>query len=224
MLLNDWFNVINSESFRANEFEKAPRAEPRVARQAIPFLTWDTVVRVLSSSPADVIVARGGSLQKVERPGSESAFKELFGSGSSIVIRQAEAFDPAIRLVAASFSSTFDAPVNIHIFATPGGESGFGWHYDCEDVYLVQTAGTKEFFLRRNTVNPNPHIDRMPRDMEYQRETSEVMSCTLIPGDWLYIPSGWWHMARAHEDSLSMSIGVLMPRAGGKRLTFAQGQ
>src|SRR5947199_5431507 len=40
---------------------------------------------------------------------------------------------------------------------------------------------------------------------------------SLIPGDWLYVPRGWWHCARATEDSLSLSIGVLTAAARGTR-------
>ena len=40
-----------------------------------------------------------------------------------------------------------------------------------------------------------------------------VMRCDLAPGDWLYVPSGFWHVARAEADSLSVSIGVAAPTA-----------
>ena len=62
-----------------------------------------------------------------------------------------------------------------------------------------------------------PHIAAMPRDMHYEREQTPTVGATLIPGDWLYVPRGWWHVARAYEDSLSISIGVLSPAAGGRR-------
>ena len=35
--------------------------------------------------------------------------------------------------------------------------------------------------------------------------------CELAAGDWLYIPSGYWHMGRASETAISLAIGV-MPR------------
>jgi ribosomal protein L16 Arg81 hydroxylase len=34
------------------------------------------------------------------------------------------------------------------------------------------------------------------------------MACRLLPGDWLYMPKGYWHLAHAYEHSLSLSIGV----------------
>ena len=50
----------------------------------------------------------------------------------------------------------------------------------------------------------------MPEDMGYERETSRLrMTCRLEAGDWLYIPSGWWHIARTQAASLHLSIGVM---------------
>jgi ribosomal protein L16 Arg81 hydroxylase len=34
------------------------------------------------------------------------------------------------------------------------------------------------------------------------------MTCALWPGDWLYVPLGWGHAARARRESLSISLGV----------------
>jgi 50S ribosomal protein L16 3-hydroxylase len=52
--------------------------------------------------------------------------------------------------------------------------------------------------------------------MQFGRETSPLIASTLVAGDWLYIPRGWWHMARAADDSLSISVGVLSPAARAK--------
>jgi ribosomal protein L16 Arg81 hydroxylase len=35
------------------------------------------------------------------------------------------------------------------------------------------------------------------------------MTCRLEAGDWLYIPSGWWHIARTQTASIHLSIGVM---------------
>ena len=36
----------------------------------------------------------------------------------------------------------FAAPVDVHLYCTPAGQPGFGWHYDAEDVFVLQTAGS----------------------------------------------------------------------------------
>jgi 50S ribosomal protein L16 3-hydroxylase len=213
MILSQWFSELTSETFREQHFEKAPIAQPRVARQAIPFMTWETVERILERDDVEMVVARNGALFDHPAPRSLDELKALFAIGGSISIRRVEELDAGVRLLAEKFAREFESPVNVHIFATPANYTGFGWHYDCEDVFIAQTEGTKEYFLRENTVNPHPRIDTMPKDMQFERETTPMMSTTLIAGDWLYIPGGWWHVAKAREDSLHLSIGVLLPKA-----------
>ena len=55
-----------------------------------------------------------------------------------------------------------------------------------------------------------PVWDTMPADLGYERETSRLrMTCRLEAGDWLYIPSGWWHIAQTQAASMHLSIGVM---------------
>ncbi len=77
------------------------------------------------------------------------------------------------------------------------GTPGFSWHYDAEDVFIIQTAGEKEYSLRKNTVNPWPLEETLPADMQYERELMPLMRVLLRGGDLLYIPCGYWHKAEA---------------------------
>jgi ribosomal protein L16 Arg81 hydroxylase len=217
MILDRWLATLASPDFRREVFERAPHAEPNTAREAIPFLNWETVARLLAvCTPDDVLIAKTGKLLEVPAPRTGEEVRAMLDEGISLVLRKTEDYDPGIRLVADAFTQLFDVDVTIHVFATPGGTHGFSWHYDAEEVFIAQTAGVKEFYLRQNTVNPSPRIDALPRDMQFEKETTPMIASTLVPGDWLYIPSGWWHVAKAIEDSLHLSIGVLMPRAGGR--------
>jgi hypothetical protein len=94
--------------------------------------------------------------------------------------------------------------VNIHVFATPAGAPGFSWHYDAEDVFIIQTAGEKEYSLRKNTVNPWPLEETLPADMQYERELMPLMRVLLRAGDLLYIPCGYWHKAEAKKPGLGV--------------------
>src|SRR5690606_27495317 len=95
----------------------------------------------------------------------------------------------------------------------PPGRFGFGWHYDAEEVFILQTVGQKEYSLRKNTVNPWPLEETLPQGMRYEREVMPLMRCLLQAGDWLYLPSGYWHKAEARELSLSLAVGVMAPAA-----------
>lgn len=212
-MIGSW--VDDLPSFRREHFQRAPFARPASARRAIRLLTWDTVGRLVEAG-ADMLVVRNGQLVD-HRPQTFGEALTLFREGHSLVLRRCEKHDPPLRALADSVEAEFEGDVSIQVYATPGDFHSFGWHYDCEDVFIAQTLGRKEYVLRANTINPEPHIERMPRDMHYERETTPAVASLLEPGDWLYVPRGWWHMARAYEDSLSISIGVLSPAAGGQR-------
>lgn len=204
-----WLDDVFGGDFRDAHFRKAPLARPGAARAAMPLLTWETVLRLVTAeSKPDMMVVRNATLYDVA-PATRAAAEELFRRGCSLVLRRCERHDDGLRALAGAFAERLEGDVSIQIYATPKGFQSFGWHYDCEDVFIAQTQGTKEYFLRRNTVNPRPTLSAMPRDMHYERETTPVIASTLVAADWLYIPRGWWHVARAFDDALSISVGVL---------------
>jgi 50S ribosomal protein L16 3-hydroxylase len=130
-----------------------------------------------------------------------------------VLIRHAERHDPRLAQLAAAFEADLDGPVDIHIYCTPASHGGFGWHYDAEDVFILQTSGSKEYSLRKNTVNPWPLVETLPQNMRYEREIMPLARCLLAAGDWLYIPNGYWHMARAQQASISLAVGILTTSA-----------
>ena len=84
-----------------------------------------------------------------------------------------------LKKLAAGFEDDFHAPANIHIYATPAGKYGFSWHYDAEEVFIMQTSGRKEYSLRKNTVHPWPLVETIPQDMGYSREIMPLMHVLL---------------------------------------------
>jgi 50S ribosomal protein L16 3-hydroxylase len=127
-------------------------------------------------------------------------------------VRHAELLSPDIDSLARVFRGAFHAPVDVQAYATPAGSFGFSWHYDAEDVFIFQCAGEKEYWLRKNTVNPWPLEETLPADMRYEREIMPLMRVMLRAGDLLYIPCGYWHRAQATdfgETSISLAVGVM---------------
>ncbi|HEX8170854.1 MAG TPA: cupin domain-containing protein [Thermoanaerobaculia bacterium] len=210
--MKEWVDSIATEEFRREHFQRAPLAQPQAAASAIELLQWETIERLLEAG-ADLLLVRNSAL--VREPGrvSAEAARTLFASGYSIVLRRCERHDDSLRALADAFAEQFEGDVSIQVYATPRGFHSFSWHYDCEDVFIAQTAGEKEYFLRENTINPRPRISAMPRDMQFERETTPTVAATLIAGDWLYIPRGWWHVAKARDAAFSISVGVLAPDA-----------
>src|SRR5688572_11295294 len=146
-------------------------------------------------------------------PGPERA-RAMAAEGWTTVVRDAQKHDAGLAEIAAGFARDLGAPVNAHLYATPAGRTGFGWHYDVEDVFILQVRGAKEYPLRKNTVLPWPVLEAMGKDLRYEREVSPVWNARLEEGDGLYIPPGWWHRAKAVEgDTLTLAVGVMTPTA-----------
>jgi ribosomal protein L16 Arg81 hydroxylase len=211
-MLSKWINDLPRERFLADIFQRAPLARPGTAHHAIRLLNWDVVERLIASG-ADMLVVRNAKLRREEEPNTFAEAHALFRAGWSIVLRRCERHDPSLGQLARAFGEELEGDVSIQLYITPAGFHSFGWHYDCEDVFIAQTSGIKEYYLRANTVNPAPRLSEMPADMHYERETSPPIAATLVTGDTLYIPRGWWHAARATEDAMSISVGVLSPAA-----------
>lgn len=215
MALEELLTAAARQEFVSRIFRRAPFAQPRAASGLVRFLDWSTLDRVLQSASSseaggdDVLVVRHGRLVPTPVPRSLSAARPLLDAGSSLVVRNAEARDAGMRELRDRFAAALAARARIQLFVTPKGERGFGWHYDAEEVFIVQTMGTKEYFFRENTVNPRPRPQPSYDFAAVREERTPIMACTLIAGDWLYVPRGWWHVATAHEDSLAISIGVL---------------
>jgi ribosomal protein L16 Arg81 hydroxylase len=191
---------------------RLPLAMPGRASQLTHLGTWATVEAILARPEADVLVAREGKLGEGARPTYAEA-RALHASGHTVLVPHAERHHAGLAGLASRFQEDFGAPINIHLYCTPANQHGFGWHYDVEDVFVVQTQGSKQYRLRKNTVHPLPLVETIPKNMALEREITPTFECTLLAGDWLYIPAGYWHVATAGEDAISLAIGVMQPTA-----------
>ncbi len=212
MVMESLLGSMSPRMFVDEHFLRLPMAMPGRAARFESLGTWETLdVLLRDVEPEDVLVARGGERWREHRSPDPRAARRLFAEGYTVLVRHAERRHAGLRELAAQFKADFHAAVDVHLYATPAGRFGFGWHYDAEDVFILQTHGRKHYRLRKNTVNPWPLVETIPHDMRYERELMPLMSATLEAGDWLYIPNGYWHRADAETDAISLAMGVLPP-------------
>lgn len=197
-------------------YHRFPFTVPRTALPWCELGSWQVVNEILGVPDADVLVVREGQQFAGPTPTNLDAAQALGRDGYTVLVRHAERHSAPLKELATAFQAAFLAPVNIHIYATPAGRHGFGWHFDAEDVFIIQTGGSKEYCLRKNTVHPWPLVETLPEDMGYSREIMPLMRVLLTAGDWLYIPCGYWHKAEAvaaGAASLSLAVGIMSPSA-----------
>lgn len=212
-ILGELLGTIAEATFLNEFYLRQPFALNNACHQFAGLGDRAALIRLLTASGVDAIAGRQGTTYQGDCPTTSSEVDRVLEQGYTIGIRHAERHDPGLAHLALQFHQAFAAPVNVHLYCTPDQHPGFGWHYDAEEVFVLQTEGRKEWWLRKNTVNPWPLIDAIPKDQRYEREIMPVMHCTLETGDWLYIPSGYWHKTVASSTSISLSVGLQAPTA-----------
>lgn len=209
-MLAEWLAPLDVETFRRSKLHRSAWALPHSARGALAVLDWNVLDEVLGANPPpDVIVCARGDMLPLPAPRDLVELRAYMRMGIGLCMRHTQRCHPRLATLAAEFEATLPGTVQVQIFVTPGETHGFGWHYDAEDVFIAQVAGVKDYYVRENTVEASTPFP--PRDfMGYHAETSPLQTATLVPGDFLYIPARWWHMAVCREDSLSISVGVTL--------------
>lgn len=212
-MLGTWLRHQSLEEFRRRCYGKEPWSEAGSAEGAVSVCTWHALDSMLRAEPpADALVVSRGRLSERPVPRSLAQLWPLFADGIGIVVRHAQRQHEPLLHLCRAFAEEVPGEQRVLVFATPKGTHGFGWHYDAEEVFIVQTAGQKQYFFRKNTVDPEPRFGVQPDFSTIRHETTPLMTCTLVAGDFLYLPRATWHVAKPLEDSLSISIGVIPER------------
>jgi lysine-specific demethylase/histidyl-hydroxylase NO66 len=116
-----------------------------------------------------------------------------FRNGATVVFQGLHrSFPPLVDLIA-ELELELGHPCQANAYLTPPGSQGFAVHSDTHDVFVLQTAGTKQWELHA----PPGHPDQ------------DVEEPVLEPGHVMYLPTGTPHAARAQDTvSLHVTIGI----------------
>lgn len=205
-------------SLREDGFRRAPRACPGEALALSALVTPEAFVDLaLKAAEGDVLVVKNGRPSTAPAPRSRTEAHSLHRAGHSVVLRNVHRLDQGLGRLAEDLSAELGAAVAVQLCRTPAWYHSFTWRCDAEEMVIVQAHGTGDYYLRENTVARRPPGDPAPGDGQYAQETSPTLGSTLTGGDWLYVPSGWWRIARARRDSLTLSVG-LAPRSATETL------
>jgi 50S ribosomal protein L16 3-hydroxylase len=208
--LESMLNGKPLEIFLRDHFLRLPFSSTGGAQGLTHLLNWATIEEVFKARKSVLRIVQDG---KVIKDYAELDFKDAqkhHASGQTLLLRYAERSHQKLKDLAQDFANSFCTEVDIQLYCTPEGHNAFGWHYDVEEVFIIQTQGSKKYKIRPNTVHPNPLIESIPKDLEYEKENSDLcLDVTLESGDWLYIPSGWWHVATTLSESMHISVGLM---------------
>lgn len=112
----------------------------------------------------------------------------LFSDGATIVFQGLHRYHPPLTRLIADLELELGHPCQANAYLTPPGAQGFAVHSDSHDVFVFQTAGSKQWEVH----GPDG-----------------VEDVVLEPGLSMYLPTGTPHAARAQETvSLHVTLGI----------------
>jgi len=174
-----------------------------------PFLRMAKDGTVLAASR---FTRGGGAGAGVTDQAADDRILTELGDGSTLVLQGLHRTWPPVVDFATDLAAELGHPVQVNAYITPPENRGFAAHYDVHDVFVLQIAGHKRWYVHEPVVrNPLP-------DQPWQQHRAAVASraaeqplidVVLEPGDSLYLPRGYLHSADAlGEISIHLTVGI----------------
>jgi len=174
-----------------------------------PFLRMAKDGTVLAASR---FTRGGGAGAGVTDQAADDRILTELGGGSTLVLQGLHRTWPPVVDFATDLAAELGHPVQVNAYITPPENRGFAAHYDVHDVFVLQIAGHKRWYVHEPVVrNPLP-------DQPWQQHRAAVASraaeqplidVVLEPGDSLYLPRGYLHSADAlGQISIHLTVGV----------------
>ncbi len=135
-----------------------------------------------------------------------------FGDGATIVLQGLHRLWPPVIDFVRDMVDDLGHPVQANAYVTPPSNRGFDPHYDVHDVFVLQVAGRKQWWVHEPV-----HTDPLPSQpwtdhraaIGRRADDAPAIDTILEPGDALYLPRGWIHSARAlGEASIHLTVGI----------------
>jgi lysine-specific demethylase/histidyl-hydroxylase NO66 len=133
---------------------------------------------------------RGATLAGKQLTGLVDSRKALalFDGGATIVFQGLHRYWPPLTRLIDELELELGHPCQANAYLTPPGAQGFAVHSDTHDVFVFQTAGSKQWEVHT---------------------PDGVENILLEPGLSMYLPTGTPHAARAQESfSLHVTLGI----------------
>jgi cupin superfamily protein len=139
-----------------------------------------------------------------------STIRKAFADDYTIIINNLERKSVRIAQFCRDVEKDCFFNSNINLYYTKANTQGLDYHYDTEDVFIMQLEGAKVW-----------RIYEIKADLPLGDEAYEPINCDstpfkeydLNPGDVLYIPRGIVHEAHARDrDSIHLTLSVSVIR------------
>lgn len=132
--------------------------------------------------------------------------EECLTDGFSIIINHLEEHLPALETLCQNLSANLLENTSVNSIVSSGAEGAFRLHYDFEDLIILQLEGRKRWQIFGPPVlNP---VRRMPKPVPPQAGPP-IFDEVLEPGDFLFVPAGFWHHCQTMSGR-SIHLGIFL--------------
>lgn len=202
--------VPELKDFLSVVFEREPRhTVAALGSRADEILDRDGFERLVASGHASVSVVEGGVARRYVAGARRSALAWIYGAygaGQTLLHSDVQKLWPPLSDLCRDVENEFITegvalkdPVRANAYLTPARAQALDIHYDNHCVLVLQLRGTKRWQVFAPPV-PLP-LARCEQPIARDVAGVPVMVTELSPGDVLYIPRGFPHVARTEADS-----------------------
>ena len=221
----DIVDPVPAERFLAEHWERrhlfVHRDDPSWYQGLFSFADVDRWLAASQSNAAELLllVPPPGSGRMTERKRlrdvTPAQLYNAFVGGVTIVLEGIQKAWPPVARLAASLGEALSARVRVNLYMTPAGVQGAPIHPDVQDVFVLQTEGSKDWFIYEQTEELCLESLTYLRELRgpvagSMEEPPLVERATLRQGDFLYIPRGVPHKAVAPAGSPSLHLTVIL--------------
>ena len=228
----DWLIApVSAETFWERHWQEEPLFVQRPAerlrhRHLVSVEDLDPIIRQARRNESDqsILVVKDSFKQTIQ------VFDQLssaYLTGHSLVIHTVELFWPPIAVLCHSLWDIFLYP-SVNIYLTPPSGAAFPVHTDAQDTFILQIAGEKRWRLFKPPIlHPNQEqmLGKIPeRPLSLEELGAPFLDLLVRPGDVIYIPRGWPHVATTPPGQMAMHLTLTIPTHAytwGKVLTAA---
>lgn len=207
---------VTVEEFFDNFWEKrvmhVPRSESRYFASLRDDLSLEEILWQTCHRWGDVSIAgmSGDSTDFSALPPTLPTIREAFSAGRTIVINHLERKLLGAAWLCRNVERKWLFDTHVNLYATPPQKQGLAYHYDDDDVFIIQLDGCKKWKVFHDRAGvPLPGEAYQQPDCDSAAFTEYL----LRPGHLLYIPRGFVHEAAALQlTSVHLTLTVTVVR------------
>lgn len=205
-VLESLLDPISPIEFREKYYGKQPLLVRGHPKKFADLFNWDDLNRVLNTSPYPNPHVEISSPHQRQQPTNSQSIIEQYRSGSSLIFRQLQLFDPKVGELMRALEAEIGEPMFVVLLLSPPSQGAFERHWDRYDGLILHIDGHKAWTVYDEPVDkPIHHFAEKHGDPP----SHPILECELAPGDLLYVPRGHWHQAVAQRGlSLHLTFAV----------------